>query len=539
MDFKKYFPSQYKPNKNQEYILEELNKAWNLGKKYIIINAPTGSGKSIISKTIAQSAPDISATYRDFVDSGAIYDIEEDDVPDSLKEGTAILTVTKSLQDQYKKLFPEDTMLKGKSNYPCSMVPTLSSDLGPCVFEPEQKELCISCGQCEYFLKRDEALKHKCSFYSYSMFMSLPPACRAKRNIIADECAELEDLLVQSYTVPFNFKILKKLNIEIPPTPTQGSNYEKYILWLRSAKASIYSTLVEKRKEMRGKDLKKMSKEKKLVFRAINIFNDSCDKVLGIIDNNEFIIEHNKEELIFKPFKVDKIAQRLFKHCDLVVLMSATIIDYKNFAKQLGIKEDEYYYIESASTFDPKKAPIHLSNFLSVSYSNKALVIPQLCKIAKQICENYKGKKGIIHTHTFEITEAFKKAVGNNPRFLFREPGKTNEFLINEHIERNDDTILVSPSMTHGVDLCGALGEFAVILKAPFLPLGDERVKRLAQDDKEWYTNKMLGACIQMCGRTIRNASDEAVTYILDGTLTKSLIQNKDKLPKYFLERFV
>ena len=114
-----------------------------------------------------------------------------------------------------------------------------------------------------------------------------------------------------------------------------------------------------------------------------------------------------------------------------------------------------------------------------------------------------------------------------------------NEFLINEHIERNDDTILVSPSMTHGVDLCGALGEFAVILKAPFLPLGDERVKRLAQDDKEWYTNKMLGACIQMCGRTIRNASDEAVTYILDGTLTKSLIQNKNKLPKYFLERFV
>ena len=82
MDFKKYFPSQYKPNKNQEYILEELNKAWNLGKKYIIINAPTGSGKSIISKTIAQSAPDISATYRDFVDSGAIYDIEEDDVPE-------------------------------------------------------------------------------------------------------------------------------------------------------------------------------------------------------------------------------------------------------------------------------------------------------------------------------------------------------------------------------------------------------------------------------------------------------------------------
>ena len=146
MDFKKYFPSQYKPNKNQEYILEELNKAWNLGKKYIIINAPTGSGKSIISKTIAQSAPDISTTYQDFVDSGAIYDIEEDDVPDSLKEGTAILTVTKSLQDQYKKLFPEDTMLKGKSNYPCSMVPTLSSDLGLVFLNPSKRNFVFLAG---------------------------------------------------------------------------------------------------------------------------------------------------------------------------------------------------------------------------------------------------------------------------------------------------------------------------------------------------------------------------------------------------------
>jgi Rad3-related DNA helicase len=93
--------------------------------------------------------------------------------------------------------------------------------------------------------------------------------------------------------------------------------------------------------------------------------------------------------------------------------------------------------------------------------------------------------------------------------------------------------------MTHGVDLKGDLGEFQVVMKAPFLPLNDERVKRKFENDKEWYSDAMLSTLIQMCGRCNRTASDYSETYILDGLILDAVLRNKEKLPKYFLERFV
>ena len=47
------FPPGYEPNDAQEYILSEMDKALSKGKKFIIINAPTGTGKSFIAKTLA------------------------------------------------------------------------------------------------------------------------------------------------------------------------------------------------------------------------------------------------------------------------------------------------------------------------------------------------------------------------------------------------------------------------------------------------------------------------------------------------------
>lgn len=57
--------------------------------------------------------------------------------------------------------------------------------------------------------------------------------------------------------------------------------------------------------------------------------------------------------------------------------------------------------------------------------------------------------------------------------------------------------------------------------------------------DASWYTNKMLGTLIQSCGRAVRSKLDYCATYILDGAIIESVIKNKNKLPKYFLDRFV
>ena len=68
--------------------------------------------------------------------------------------------------------------------------------------------------------------------------------------------------------------------------------------------------------------------------------------------------------------------------------------------------------------------------------------------------------------------------------------------------------------------------------------MGDNRIKRLFDEDKEWYTDKMLINLVQACGRGIRSKDDYCTTYIIDQAITDAVIANRAKLPKYFVDRF-
>jgi hypothetical protein len=117
--------------------------------------------------------------------------------------------------------------------------------------------------------------------------------------------------------------------------------------------------------------------------------------------------------------------------------------------------------------------------------------------------------------------------------------GSNNEQIIKLHTESTEPTVLVSPSMTYGVDLKEDLARFQIVSKASYMPLNDERIKKLFKEDPSWYVNKMLNHLIQACGRGVRTKNDKCVTYILDGTITDAVLRNAKKLPKYFLKRFI
>jgi Rad3-related DNA helicase len=112
--------------------------------------------------------------------------------------------------------------------------------------------------------------------------------------------------------------------------------------------------------------------------------------------------------------------------------------------------------------------------------------------------------------------------------------------IMNEHKSRiSEDTVLVSPSLDTGISLDDELGRFQIILKAPYLPLGSKRIKKLFDKNPSYYTMKMLDSLIQMSGRCTRSVEDYSVTYILDGSAVKAIKSNKTFLPKYFLDRFM
>jgi hypothetical protein len=97
-----------------------------------------------------------------------------------------------------------------------------------------------------------------------------------------------------------------------------------------------------------------------------------------------------------------------------------------------------------------------------------------------------------------------------------------------------DFVILVSPSSHEGLGLYGERSRFQVIAKVPFASLGDKRVKRRMETDRDWYLLNTAQKLIQACGRSIRSDSDYATTYLLDRAFGRFYDRAHQFFPPYF-----
>lgn len=536
------FPSSFTPNPQQVKLLKNIDEAFESGYKFVVCNAPTGSGKSFVSKTIGNVSDKTTDSFRELVTSYLAFKHSpggsfayEDECNAEPAFGCTALTITKTLQDQYKEMFDDTEVLKGKSNYQCAVDDRFSVDLAPCLHSPKLKEECWAKNRCPYYEQRNATLISQFNSLNYSMFFSLPDHLKKRQYIICDEASELEDQLVKQFTCRIDYTALRKSEITIKPYVSTTSGDK----WLNILAGKLTDRIDELRDMLSSK---KMTSNKRAMIElrseAIRL-TTLHSKVSLIVDSwsdSEFLFEKDINSVTFLPLKVDRLSHRLFDYADKVVLMSATIIDPKNFCKSLGIKR--FKYVEAESTFDPKNAPIVCNTKYKLNYYTMNKSLPHIIRQVKDICSHYKDSKGIIHTHNNAITKALtKELVGS--RFLFREPGVRNEDILDVHQNSKEPTILISPSMSYGVDLKDDLARFQIIMKAPFLPTKDIRVERLMKEDFDWYQNKMLCSLIQACGRGVRSKKDHCTTFIMDASIIENIIRGKHKLPKYFLDRFL
>lgn len=530
------FPEPFNPNASQTEILKILNKHINDGVKFIVVNAPTGTGKSFIPKTLANAVNGPSQNYIRCVDNYSIFGEDGAElVDDEDPFGVYALTITKTLQDQYKNTFFDTGILKGQSNYQCGLDDTLSVDIAPCIYVQGLKNKCWAENKCPYYNSRNEMLKSTFSSLNYSMFFSLPEHLKKRRIIVCDEGSELEEQLVGQFTCEVDIPFLVKTGTSLTSFPVEES-IPKVLEWLSkliiavSENVEAYKDILKKA----GKGSPEFSKKSGEYTKLMNL-QSSLEVLIGTYNESQYIIEKIDKVIKFVPLKVDKLSKYIFDHAETVIIMSATIIDPKNFCRTLGITE--YEYVEVDSGFDHTKAPIHVMAKQKINFSNLKEMLPKLAKQVKEILEEHEGEKGIIHTHTQYIADYIRNNVKSD-RLLCREAGVRNEELLELHEKSKKATVLVSPSMTYGVDLKGDLARFQILLKAPWLPTKDKRVEKLMKLDKDWYSNKMLCTLVQACGRGIRSGEDECITYILDGSIFDTVLRNKSKLPKYFIERF-
>ena len=533
------FPDNYRPTKQQTKILNRINTFLNGDKKYALVSAPTGSGKSFVSKAICNTTDDCTDEFRHLsmgydlfkkdYHSGTLH--HDNFLDETQPFGAFILTITKSLQDQYISQFDDIRNYKGKANYDCEIEPEFDVQTAPCVFAHKLRDECWDNDICPYYKARNDALSSRVSTINYRKFLTIQPEFKQKQVIICDEASELEEELVSTFSLTVNYKDLKYFDIKCSKLVT--NSYSKVRQWLNNLLIEV-----EEQKEILAAHQKRVKRSQRELTKLKFLLNmsESLAQVEWNWQNCEYVVDKNAERVIFTPLKVDKLTKHIFNHGEKVVLMSATFIDIDQYCKDIGINKKDCDIIHVESTFDPEKSPIIVSDRYKINFKTKHVVLPKLMPLVRGILDYHKEDKGVIHTHSMDITEYISDKI-NDPRLIVRNQEISNDDMLIEHAQSDLPTVLVSPSLRFGVDLKDELARFQIIMKVPYPPLSNKRISKLFKEDKNWYAGKTLSTLVQTCGRATRSKDDHAVTYILDASVVKLLEMNRNKLPEHFIKR--
>lgn len=523
-EFNKVFPFD-KPRNNQRELIEKIVDAYNRGKKYVILNAPTGIGKSVIGYTVARWLGD-----------------------------SYILTSQKVLQEQYFKDFHIPFVL-GRVNYKCQKNPSMTCELGACFNNPKSRCMVTKNGQkvitCPYLVERDKCINSPHSNLNYSYFLSLfgdDDSEKVQRSlIVCDECHNLETELLNQCTVKINEKLLKILGITGVHLPDISASDGAKCSWLLNDLlenlSSQFIYLMTQMKQL--SDLKVTREYKKISARYTTLHRliEAIKIVKTIYSTGEQLVVTQDAEIIeFKMLHCNMMFDRLLDgKASHFLFMSASILDYKTFIKDLGIDGSLVEYIECDSVFPVKNRLIHYAPVGSMSFKMKDKTMPNMIRKIEKILKEHKNVKGIIHTVNYDIAEKIIDGLAfSDQRDRLLMPRHENkQILLDAFYSSDKPYVLISPSLTEGIDLKEDLSRLCIICKVPYLNLADKWTKTRMQEDERWYISQACIHMVQMTGRSIRSETDYATTYILDSDFMGLAMKSLDIFPHWWQEAVV
>lgn len=517
------------PNPGQmEAIIASVDAIVNQKKKHILISAPTGSGKSVIATTVHRTIKEIDRTWR-----------------------TTIITSTKGLQDQYTSDDGEIYDLRSKTNYHCPY------KVGPYGSVDCKKQVastkCSPMRMCPYLKRRS----HWCNLApiritNSSFHVEAPPALVMMPEnqadlLVVDECHEIDDIIIEHSQISFDLESYGNVahydHVKFLPA------LARYVALFE--KISAGATFIPSGEQIeKSKEIIELAEEIETTLDSILENHEhpdyakasmAADTVSGIISSVAFLsngvgttwilMDKGIGKATLKPVFAWQVAyQALFMKAHFFMHMSATICGYEQYIKNLGLKENDVAIIEVENSIPIKNRKVHVMPLMKVSGN---FDIDQLAAYTDSIIKANSGRNGVIHTVSFKLALDLKERSAYNKNMLVS--GKRDEILEWLAVP-NSGRIVLSPSLVKGYDLRGDISRFQILVKCPFLFLGDPLISLNAKERPEWYARKTILALVQSCGRSVRGPDDWAKTYIIDTNFLRLLRDHEEIFPEWFVE---
>jgi Rad3-related DNA helicase len=200
----------------------------------------------------------------------------------------------------------------------------------------------------------------------------------------------------------------------------------------------------------------------------------------------------------------------------------------------MGLDEADVGFISIPSPFPVENRPVIAVGIGRMVQSEIDRTLPQLAQAVKHIMDNHPNEKGIVHCHSYKIQNYLRRNIKSS-RILYHD-SDNRDAILEKHKNSSKPTVLLSPSMTEGVDLKDDLSRFQVICKIPYPYLGDKLIRKKMNKWSWWYPLQTAKTIVQATGRSIRSNDDHAVTYILDSDWDRFYSKHRPMFPEEFRE---
>lgn len=527
-----FYELKYTPRQEQIDTVNFIKKSINSGNKYILCDIPTGVGKSYINVMFIN-------WYLNYIDENATFDL---------------LTNSKFLQEQYMNEFKFINNLKGQSNYKCDCHDTTCAE-----GKELNRILKRPCSDCPYdnakmgWLAGQVTLTNFHYFNTLALYQKETFDSKRKNVLIIDEAHSYESVFNDYLSFKLSARGFKRCGF----TDKRIEELDNKILHIKSLSSIInfikddYKFELTKLVNDFEYKVEQLKGNKKIEFiRYINNINSALSSINKIIesydnDNSNWVLDisQNKKEKFFSGIELtiqpiwchEFLKKTIWDKYDTIIFMSGTILDKDEFCYINGLDVDETKYITLESPFDKKSRPVYyFKNIGKMTFNSKEETFKNQLPIIRKILKKYENQKGIIHTTNYEIVEWLKQNIDND-RLIYHD-SETKEDAILKHFKNDSNTVLVSPSMTTGLDLKDDLARFQIILKIPYPNISSQKVKARMNSNKKWFNLETTMTLLQSYGRIVRNVEDSGDTYILDGSFSSVIQQSFNILPKYFTE---
>lgn len=324
-------------------------------------------------------------------------------------------------------------------------------------------------------------------------------------------------------------------NIFVPATQVKYRQYRTDLQKARDAGDS----------EQKSKVAKKINATDKFLSRIALFTNAEQPEEWFAYSDWDENKKRGTGDLIIKPLTARLFAdQILFCKASKILIMSATILDFETFMRNLGIDPADAEVLAMDSEFPVENRPIFFDEVGDMSYKNIDRTLPLMAKKVEALMTRYGKYKGLVHCQSFRTNKYLVDYLGTTAqadRVLTHSSGVkgSREAAVEQHYADMDSpTVLFSPSMSEGLDLKEDLARFCIVVKIPFAPL-TPYIRARMQKDPDWYQWLAGLKLIQMTGRVVRSKTDKAHIWILDAGFRSFLARNRRKLSRWWVDSII